>query len=103
MYGIAEFIVKVADLVEAEGRSARSVLRAEAREFRESAATFAMSLALVLAGAVLGLAGIGFWLAAIYLAVSEAASPAWGACVAGVVGVGTGAGCIWIFRKTTSA
>jgi hypothetical protein len=99
---IAEFIVKVADLVEAEGRSARSVLRADARDLRAATARFALSLALAAAGAALALVGMALWLAAIYLGVSAEAGPAWGAFAAGLVGVGTGAACVWICRRTVS-
>jgi hypothetical protein len=97
---MAEFIVKVADLVEAEGRSARSVVRAEARELRSATARFAMAMGLAAAGGVLGLAAVGLWLAAVYLGVRDAAGPAWGAFAAGLVGAAVGAACIWAGRRT---
>ncbi len=100
--GIAEFVVKVADLVEAEGRSARSALRADAKELREGAGQFAMGLVIVAAGGVLAAVGVMLWLVAVYFAISEAAGPAWGAFGAGLVGVGLGTGCILVFRKMVS-
>lgn len=102
MNGIAELIVKVADLVEAEGRSARSALRADARELRASAGQFALGIVIMAAGGILAGVGVLLWLLAVYLAISEAAGPAWGACGAGVVGVGLGAACILMFRKMVS-
>jgi hypothetical protein len=103
MNGIAEFVVKVADLVEAEGRSARSALREDGRELRRSAGELAWALVIVCAGGLLATIGVLLWLAAVYLAVSEAAGPAWGAVAAGAIGVGLGLACMVIFRKMVSA
>lgn len=99
---MAEFIVKVADLVEAEGRCARSVIRAEARELRLATARFALAMGLAAAGGLLAIAAIGLWLAAVYLGVRDAAGPAWGAAAAGLVGAALGAACIWAGRRTVS-
>lgn len=99
MNAIAEFVVKVADLVEAEGRSARSALREDGRELRDAAGRFVLGASVAVGGVVMGVIGVLLWITAVYLAVAEAAGPAWGAVSAGVTSVLLGLGCILLYRK----
>lgn len=56
---ISEFVVRVADLIEAEGRSLRAVVSAEMQTASKSLATAVLAAVMLLASGCLLLAGLG--------------------------------------------
>ena len=88
MKAISRFIVKVADLVEAE-----------AREFRAGAVWVGIALALSLSAAVLGVAGVGLLVFAIFAALRPGMGPAGAAAVVGVLLLGGAGGLLWVVIK----
>ena len=87
MNAVSRFIVKVADLAEAEGR----VLRRE---------TIDIGLLLVTAiGALLlALAGFAMVVLAAYLALNPFLGPAWSAAACALILFGGAGGLLWLFR-----
>ena len=106
MKAISQFVVKVADLLEAEGRAFGAVLRAEAHRAHNAATNMAMAATFLVIAAPLVIAGLGligaglmWWL-----------EPMWGralaAAVTGCALLAFGAASIWCFglavRRTGS-
>lgn len=71
---LSEFVVKVADLAEAEGRQLRAVV-----------AAVGLGLALVIVAALIAVVGIGLLILAVYKAFESSMGPAWAACVSGAI------------------
>jgi hypothetical protein len=71
---ISEFVIKVADLAEAEGRQLRAIV-----------VSVAIGLAMVLAAALVSVVGLGLLVLALYSAFETAIGPAWSACVSGAI------------------
>lgn len=85
MKAISRFIVKLADLVEAE-----------AREFRAGSVWVGVALALSLSAAALGVAGVGFLVFSIFTALRTSMGPAGAGAVIGVLLLGGAGGLLWI-------
>lgn len=71
---LSEFVVKVADLAEAEGRQLRAVV-----------AAVGLGLALIIVAALIGVVGLGLLIFAVYKGFEASMGPAWAACVSGVI------------------
>ena len=101
MKRISELVVRIADLVEAEGRSLRGIVQSEARTFRMQVSRFVLSLAWVAGAIVLVLAGIVLIGVAEFLLIEQS----WGRpAAAAVTGLGLlllGILSIWVFNRTT--
>jgi hypothetical protein len=95
---IAQLVVHVFDLLEAEGSALRTAVRAEARR-AQSAATGAATAIAMLAVSISFLVG-GFWLlaAAMFWWLEMQFARPVAASIAGVVILGIGAGCLVVFR-----
>lgn len=59
MKAMSQFVVRVFDLIEAEGADLRTAVRAEAGHARRAVSAFALGAALLLAAIPLFLAGVG--------------------------------------------
>jgi hypothetical protein len=77
LQGLSEFVIKVADLAEAEGRHLRSVVTA-----------ILVGFALILASACVLVIAVGLLVLAVYSALSEVLGPAWGALAAALAAGG---------------
>lgn len=88
MQSISEWIVRVADLGEAEGR----VLRA-------MTVRVALGIAVIAVGALALAAGVGLVLAAVYLGTAAYAGAAVGAVVTGLLSLAIGGGLAWLGRR----
>lgn len=85
MKGLAELIISFFDLLEAEGQLLqRNVLR-----------TLRMALLFAL-GLLFGAAGLAFFVAALYNALSYVLDPAWVLCIMGIVCAGIAGGLLWM-------
>ncbi len=102
MRAITELVVRVADLVEAEGRAARGALRAEAREFREQAGRFTIGLVFLSAAAGLVLIGACLCVGTVYAALEPAVGAAWALLGAGIAALLGAGGLIWLFKRTST-
>lgn len=91
MQTITELIVRVADLVEAEGR----ILRATSVRL-----ALGMGIIIVAAGAIM--AGVALVLGAVYIVTADRAGPAAGASVTGVLALGIGGLLAWLGRRMGS-
>lgn len=85
LQGLSDFVIKVADLAEAEGRQLRSVVTA-----------ILVGFALIIAAACVLVVSIGLLVLALYSALSEALGPAWGALISSIVAAGIAALLAWI-------
>jgi hypothetical protein len=99
---ISQYIVGVTDLLEAEGRSLRGVLRAEAREFKQTAAKMSLGFAVLLAAAPLAVAGLGLLLAALFWALSGPMGQPAAAAITGLVTLAVCGGLLWLFKTLTT-
>ena len=85
---LARFIVRVADLVEAEGRS-----------LREATVQVGLAVAASLGAAAVGVAGIGLLVWGLYAALEGAAGPIGAAIMCGVVLLACAGGLVWVVIK----
>jgi hypothetical protein len=85
---VARFIVKLADLAEAEGRALRA-----------GSVHVGFAIALAVAGAVLGIIGVAAIGWAIFAALSLAMPAPAAAAICGVVLLGCSGGLLWTVRK----
>ncbi len=101
MKRISEMIVRVTDLMEAEGRSLREVARVEGRVLRQVTARLTLGLAVLLATAPLVVAGVGLLLAALFMALRDPLGQPAAAAITGVVTLGVSGGLLWLFKTLT--
>lgn len=78
---VTELIVRMSDLAEAEGRVLRRAI-----------VHTGLSLAVIAAATMLGLLGIGFVLAAVWLGLNMLVGPAWSSLVVGSIALGLSCG-----------
>ncbi len=99
---IAELVVHVADLVEAEGRAARSALRAEGRALREEAGRFTIGMVFLFGAAGLVLIGACLCVGTVYTALEPAVGASAALLGAGVSSLTGAAGLIWLFKRMST-
>lgn len=87
MKALSEFVVRVANLAEAEGRLAR-----------EKVVEVIMAAGLFLAGALLAVAGLLTFVAALYLGLRSHISPAWAMALVAIIPLAASAACV-LFGK----
>lgn len=85
---LSELIIRVAELIEAEGR----VLRTHITKL-------GVSMAVRWVAAMVMLGGLGLMLAALWIGVAQQAGPAWASLAAGAAALATAAGLFWIAGK----
>lgn len=98
MLRIAELIVKVADLAEAEGRVLRGVVREEAGRLKSAVGAVAVGIVFLVVAAPLLMIGVVLASWSVMLALEPAIGRAAAAAVAGIVTLAAGGGCLWIFK-----
>lgn len=79
--GLSEFVIKVADLAEAEGRQLRAIV-----------SMIAMGFAFVITAALVSVIGVGLLVLALYNSLEDSMGPAGAALIAGVVTLGISGG-----------
>lgn len=84
---ISELVVRIADLLEAEGRTLRQVVT-----------RLIILAAMIAAVTALALAGVGLLLVAAYLGLSQAIGPSWAAAALGVASLALAGGLLWMNR-----
>lgn len=89
MQKITELVVRIADLLEAEGR----LLRATTMRL-------ATGIALLIIAASTAAVGLIFIISAVFIAVAERAGTAAGAATTGLLALGLGGLLAWLARKT---
>lgn len=88
MNAIAEYVIAIADLVEAEGRA-----------LRQGAVLVGWALALIVLATALLLFGVGLWIWALYL-LAETVLPAWlAAALTGAIILGTAGVIAWMSAR----
>lgn len=102
MKAMTELIVRVSDLVEAEGRSLRSALRSEAREFRQQAGRFSIGLVLLIAAAVLALMGAALFVATVYTGLEPLVGEPGALLGSGLFALVGAFVLIWTFKRMTT-
>ncbi len=103
MKAVSELIVRVTDLVEAEGRSIRAVIRSEGRELRERVSRFSLGLIFLAGAAVLVLMGAALCVATVYAALEPSFGVAGALLAAGVFALACGGVLIWVFTKVQAS
>jgi len=96
---LAELIVRVSDLVEAEGRTLLSTLRAEGMWVRGYLARMGIGVVLLVAASVLVVAGCGLICASCFLWVQPLLGSAAAAGITGAVTLLLGILSSWIFYR----
>ncbi len=89
MQKITELVVRIADLIEAEGRLLRTTTM-----------RLATGIALLIIAACTAAVGLIFIIAAVFIAVAERAGTAAGAATTGLLALGLGGLLAWLARKT---
>ena len=106
MKAIAQLVVRLFDLVEAEGRSLRSVVRDEVQTAHAAAGNFALGLAFLIMAIPLCVGGITLLAVSFMWWLETQVSPALAACLTGLVILAAGvlflASFRVIARKTSS-
>jgi hypothetical protein len=100
---VSELIVRVTDLVEAEGRSIRQVIRSEGHELRERVSRFSLGLVFLVGAAVLVLMGTALCVATVYAALEPSVGVAGALLSAGVFALACGGVLIWVFKKVQAS
>lgn len=98
MKAIAQLVVRLFDLVEAEGRSLRSVVRDEARVAHAAATNIALGLALLVMAIPLCIGGITLLAVSFMWWLETQVSPALAACLTGLVILAAGVLSLASFR-----
>ena len=88
MKTLTEFVVRTADLVEAEGRLLRGV-----------AVRVALGVAVIMVAAIAAAAGVALLLGSLYLATDEKIGHAASAALTGAVALCTGVVAAWMGRR----
>jgi hypothetical protein len=91
---LAHFVVRVFDLVEAEGATLRAVVRAEGQRFQAAASSAALAAAILLIAVALVLAGCGLLSAALLWWLETITTPPVAAAATGAVLLALGSGII---------
>lgn len=102
MKAIAEFVVRVADLLEAEGRSARVAIREEARRARDAARGLMLGAVCIVAAGVFLVAGLSLLLNALYLVVVPGLGAAGALALTGAVALVVTGALVWICMTLTT-
>lgn len=102
MKRVAELVVRVADLIEAEGRALLSVTRDEAARAQRSLAR--MFVGMVFLGTALPLFVLGMCLVAwgMMLSLQDSLGAPAAAMITGLFVLGGGGACVWIFQHRSS-
>jgi hypothetical protein len=95
---ISQFVVHVFDLMEAEGRSLRTVFRAEARRAQATATGMAMGGAILLVSVPLFVGGVALLAAGLMWWLETEVSRPLAASVTGLAVIGAGVGCLSCFK-----
>ncbi len=98
MKAIAQLVVRVFDLLEAEGRALRAVVRVETRRMHTTATNMAMGATCLLIAVPLCIAGFGLLAAGLLWWLETQFSRPLAAGLTGLVTLGAGGGCILCFR-----
>ncbi|CAG0997754.1 hypothetical protein PHYC_02673 [Phycisphaerales bacterium] len=99
MKRIAELVVRIADLVEAEGRSLLSVTREEAGRLHEAMGRLASSLVFLLTAVPLFVVGTCLVAAGLLLSLQDRVGLPAAAALTGLVVIGGGGACLWLFHQ----
>lgn len=99
MQAISQFVVRVFDLIEAEGRSLHTVVRGEARRAQTAVTNMAMAAALLFISVVLSLAGMWLLGAALMWWLETQVSRPLAACFTGLVILASGGACLYGFKQ----
>ncbi len=99
MKRIAELVVRIADLVEAEGRTLRAATRDEAVRLRRAMAEVGTGLVFLMSATPLLVGGAGLLAAALVLALREPMGLPSAVGVAGCVLLAAGGGCLWVYQR----
>ncbi|MFZ4573975.1 MAG: hypothetical protein ACOYN0_06230 [Phycisphaerales bacterium] len=102
MKAISQFVVRVADLFEAEAQALGTVLRAEARHAHSVLLDTAVAATLLLIGVPLIVSGFGLLAAAIYLWLEPMLGRPLAACSSGCGLLFIGAGCVLLFTRCSN-
>lgn len=92
MKAVSQFVVNVSDLVEAEGRLLRTVLRGEARRMQAAAASMALTLAVVSIAVPLAVGGISLLAVSMVWALEPVVGSALAVGATGLVALAVGIG-----------
>lgn len=98
---LTELIVRLSDLLEAEGRLLREAMRAEGSTLRKHVANISLGAAVLLVAAPLGIAGLLLLLLALFLVLRDSIGPAGAAAITGVVTLAVTGVLVWLFRSLT--
>lgn len=95
---ISQFVVRVFDLMEAEGKALLTVVRAEARGVRATATNVAMGVAFLLIAVPLCVGGVLLLAAGLMWWLETLVGRPLAACLTGLMILGAGGGCLSCFR-----
>ena len=102
MKAIAQLVVRLFDLLEAEGRSLRAVVRVETRRMHATATNMAIGAAFLLIAVPLCVAGFGLLAAGLLWWLETQFGRPLAAAVTGLVMLAAGGGCVLGFRLLAS-
>jgi hypothetical protein len=98
---LTELIVRISDLLEAEGRLLRDAVRTEGQTLRKHVTNASLGAAVLLVAAPLGIAGLCLLLLALFLVLRDSVGTAGAAAITGVVTLAVTGVLIWLFKFLT--
>ena len=96
---LSQFVVHVADLAEAEGRTMLGVVRQEAREARTAMVSFALMLALLATAVPLAVSGVWLLVFALITWLEPQLGRTMAASIAGSVLLLASGVCVWVVHR----
>jgi hypothetical protein len=103
MHSLAQFVISVFELAEAEGRDLRALVRAEARDFRTVLASLGIAIATLLVSVSLFVLGAGLLVAGLLWWLETQVSRPQAAGLAGLAVVALGFASLFLARSLTKA
>ncbi len=94
--------MRVTDLLEAEGRTLRAVVRKEGQSLRTASSKLALALAVLAVLAPLAIIGLALLFLSLYLGVEGQWGQPAAAAITGVVTLVVCGGLLWIFKLLTA-
>jgi hypothetical protein len=99
---VSEFIVRVVELIEAEGRTLRSAVAGEAGRAHSALVNFATGLAFLLVAVPMLVGGAGLLAVGLMWWLETQVSRPVAAAMTGLACLAVGTGCLWGFRVIVS-
>lgn len=102
MKRLTELLLRMTELVEAEGRTLRNVVVEEGRTLKKTAARMSLGIAVLFIVAPLAILGLAMLFVAMFLGLKEGVGAPWAAAMTGAATLLVCGGLLWLFKVLTA-